>query len=89
MNAKRLQPGEVYVEEVQVSALGMTMIILEGQIAESDRYMLTLQRRKARLNAELRELESQMQDVSKGRQRLETQIDNAARAVTERHTYKF
>jgi hypothetical protein len=89
MNAKNLKHGEVRVEEVQVSALGMTMIILEGQIAESDRYMLTLRRRKARLNAELRELESQMQDVSKGRQRLESQIDNAARAVTERHTYKF
>lgn len=89
MNAKNLKHGEVRVEEVTVSALGLTLIVLEGQVAESDRYMLTLQRRKARLSAELRELEKQMQDVSKGRQKLEVQIDNAARAVTERHTYKF
>ena len=89
MNAKHLKPGEVRIEDVKVSTLGLTLIVLEGQIAESDRYMLTLQRRKARLSAELRELEKQMQDVSKGRQKLEAQIDNAARAVTERHTYQF
>ena len=64
MNAP-LQPGEVRVETINISDAGIALIILDGQLAESERYLMTLSRRRARLLAELRELDDQITGSSK------------------------
>lgn len=88
MNAP-LQPGEVRVETINISDAGIALIILDGQLAESERYLMTLSRRRARLLAELRELDDQITGVKQSYERTEAQIRNAGRAITERNTFTY
>lgn len=88
MNAP-LQPGEVRVETINISDAGIALIILDGQLAESERYLMTLSRRRARLLAELRELDDQITGVKQSHERTEAQIRNAGRAIAERNTFTY
>ena len=88
MNAP-LQPGEVRVETINISDAGIALIILDGQLAESERYLMTLSRRRARLLAELRELEDQIAGTKQSYERTENQIRNAGRAIAESNTFTY
>lgn len=84
-----LKPGEVRVETINISDTGIALIILDGQLAESERYLMTLSRRRARLLAELRELEDQIAGVKQSYERTENQIRNAGRAIAESNTFTY
>ena len=84
-----LKPGEVRVETINISDTGIALIILDGQLAESERYLMTLSRRRARLLAELRELEDQIAGVKQRYERTENQIRNADRAIAESNTFTY
>ncbi len=84
-----LKPGEVRVETINISDTGIALIILDGQLAESERYLMTLSRRRARLLAELRELEDQIAGTKQSYERTENQIRNAGRAIAESNTFTY
>jgi vacuolar-type H+-ATPase subunit D/Vma8 len=69
---------------VNVSMVGLSLIIMDGQVAEADRYLATLNRRKARMQAELRELEDRIAGVARQRDEAQARINatlDAARAL--------
>ena len=84
-----LKPGEVRVETINISDTGIALIILDGQLAESERYLMTLSCRRARLLAELRELEDQIAGTKQSYERTENQIRNAGRAIAESNTFTY
>ena len=88
MNTPHIVPGEVIVEDVTISDVGIELLIL-GQLSETDRYLMTLARRRSRLLAELRELDAQIDGVKEVRDRTEQYIRNAARAVVESTSFTY
>ena len=88
MNTPHIVPGEVIVEDVTISDVGIELLIL-GQLSETDRYLMTLARRRSRLLAELRELDAQIDGVKEVRERTEQYIRNAARAVVESTSFTY
>jgi hypothetical protein len=89
MNTPRVVPGEVIVEDVTISDVGIALLILDGQLSETDRYLMTLARRRARLLAELRELDTQIDGVKESRERTEQYIRNAGRAIADGSTFTY
>ena len=89
MNTPRVVPGEVRVETVTISDVGIALLILDGQLSETDRYLMTLARRRSRLLAELRELDAQIDGVKEVRERTEQYIRNAARAVADSTSFTY
>lgn len=89
MNTPHVVPGEVIVEEVKISDVGIALLILDGQLSETDRYLMTLARRRARLLAELRELDAQIDGVKESRGRTEQYIRNAGRAIADGSTLTY
>ena len=88
MNTPHIVPGEVIVEDVTISDVGIELLIL-GQLSETDRYLMTLARRRSRLLAELRELDAQIDGVKEVRERTEQHIRNAGRAIADGSTFTY
>ena len=88
MNTPHIVPGEVIVEDVTISDVGIELLIL-GQLSETDRYLMTLARRRSRLLAELRELDAQIDGVKEVRERTEQYIRNAGRAIADGSTFTY
>ncbi len=78
--------NEVKVETVNVSMVGLSLIIMDGQVAESERYIALLQRRRSRLLAELSELDDQIHDAVKRRDQDQAKINATLDAARSRNT---
>lgn len=83
--------NEVRVENVSVSDIGLALIVMEGQVAESERYLATLNRRRARIAAEMAEVEAHIRQTQEGIDRQRSRINGALQAAQEANkpTYRF